>query len=189
MGSSTSATGSAVAEALEEGADVRLGRLQVLGWVLLVVGVAMAALPFIGPPLGVPFDGTQVWQLDADRLFLHVLPGIAGAAMGAIVILAYRRRVRRQEAIPRWLPAVVGGALVMGVWMATGPWLLQASGDSSALMFKAIPHFNSFSALHQVALEAGCHWIPGLLSLSAAWAAWIFLRALPKGTVAAASTA
>jgi hypothetical protein len=152
------------------------------GALLVVVGLGMAAMPFIGALVGLPFDGSAAWSLTQDRLVLHLLPGIVGAVTGLMLVRAQRQRVRDRLAYPGWLPVVVVGAIVVGLWNGTGPWLLELvlpAAQPSALMFHGIPHFRGFSAAHQIVLEAVCHWIPGLLSLGAAWASYRFLRALP----------
>src|SRR5712691_2242629 len=154
-------TGNGTAGAEQSG----LGRV---GALLVAVGLAMAAMPFVGPLVGLPFDGSDAWDWNRNRLVLHVLPGLVGAGMGLVLLHAQRRRTRHRLAYPAWLPGVAVGAVVVGVWNGVGPWLLDhvlPASQGSGLMFLGIPRFESFSTAHQLLLEAACHWIPGWLTL------------------------
>ncbi len=149
------------------------------GLSLAVVGFAVAAMPFVGPLIGVPFDGSDAWELDRNRLVLHVLPGVAGALMGFVLIRVYLRQARNRTAYPGWLPGVVAAAVVVGVWNGVGPWLLDFLLPAShSRMFLGISHFSEFSPEHRVLLEAGCHWLPALMTLGAVWPAYRLLSLL-----------
>jgi hypothetical protein len=138
----------------------------------------MAAMPFAGALSGVMFDGDGAWDLSRNRLVLHVLPGIAAVGLGYLLLRAARRPAGAEP--PPWLPAVAAGAFLVSVWMGAGPWILDAllpAKADSGLMFHGIPGFKTFSASQQMALEALCHWVPGMIALAGAWAATLVLRA------------
>lgn len=159
------------------------------GLVLIAVGIGMALMPFVGPPLGLPFDGEQALVLDRNRLLLHVFPGLVGAAAGFGLWYAQRRRVRDGRGYPDWLKPAIAVAVSVGIWSAIGPWAMEAlmpAGSTSSLMFQAIPSFGGLSSADQLLLQFICHWLPGVLALGAAWVALSQVRRLsPSGRAAA----
>lgn len=137
-----------------------------LGWGLMGVGVFMATMPFLGPLVGVPFDGSQAWVVDRNRVLLHVLPGVAGVAVGYLFITAARRRAHRDLTATGLAIAALG----VGIWSGLGPWLLDAllpASEPTARMFEGIPGFQGLPIGRQLLLEAVCHWLPGMAFLSA----------------------
>lgn len=151
--------------------------LSIAGQVLLVLGLGMAAMPFVGALIGVPFDGAGTWDVDLNRLALHVLPGVAGVVLGAMLLKAHATR-ERDGSVPTWLPQVLVGVAVVGLWYAAGPWLLEAVLPASAegRMFLGVPGFATFSTAHQLTLEAFCHWIPGAICLAVGAGAYLAAR-------------
>lgn len=165
----------------EPSVPVRRG-LVLVGASLVAVGAVMAAMPFAGALIGVPFDGAETWEWNRNRLLLHVLPGLAGVALGVIMLAAHRRGVREHTGYPPWLCWLAPIALVVGLWNGLGPWLLELAlpaSESSALMFHSVPDFERYSGLHQVLLQGVCHWLPGYATLVAAYATYRLIGMLP----------
>ena len=141
----------------------------VVGWCIVSIGVGMAALPFLAPLVGIPLDGTVAWQWTRDRVFLHVVPGLAAAALGVVVVVL-ASRPSHTPATSRFVTALGGGAVFFGIWFGAGPWaydVLVPGAGTSGLMFLAIPGFSHFSALHKQVVELACHWGPGILMMAA----------------------
>jgi hypothetical protein len=139
------------------------------GWFLAGVGAFMAVMPFVGPALGVQFDSAPAWTMTADRLVLHLVPGLLGLSLGVLVLYAARRPagpwLTNFEVQLRWLAMA---AICVGLWQGSGPWLDDLfTSNPGALMFKGVPNFNSFSPAHQLVLEAVCHWLPGFFTFIA----------------------
>jgi hypothetical protein len=82
------------------------------GFVLVVLGLWGAIIPFIGPSFGYAFGNHTTWYYTADRLYLDILPGVAVMA-GGLILLWSGNRV--SGVLGSWL-AIAGGA-----WFAVGP--------------------------------------------------------------------
>lgn len=152
-------------------------------WLLIVIGLWMAAMPFVGSIIGIPFDGRETWEINLNRVALHVMPGLIGAAMGAALLVAHRRHQSEGAAYPSWVGPLALAAVGVATWNAVGPWLMEAllpaTVQESALMFSSIPGFENFSSLHQLTLEFVCHGVPGLVTLFAGYAAFRISRSMP----------
>lgn len=157
--------------------------LGVVAWILIVIGLWMAAMPYVGSIIGLPFDGREVWEINANRVFLHILPGLIGAGMGAAMLVAHRRKENEGIEYPRWLGPLALAAVGVATWNAVGPWLMEAllpaTVQESALMFSSIPGYENFTALHQFTLQFVCHGMPGMITLAGAYAAFRISQSLP----------
>src|SRR5437667_2307997 len=82
------------------------------GFLVLILGVWGALIPFVGPYFNYQIGTTHTWDWSADRLWLSVLPG-AAAALGGFIMLFSRRRST----------ASFGGLLALagGLWFVIGP--------------------------------------------------------------------
>lgn len=140
-----------------------------LGWAVAIFGAAMATMPFLGPLIGVPMDGSAAWQWTVDRGALHVVPGLMGVTLGLLVVWAARGldrgpRALHERSLVGWLGMAV---LAVGGWMIGGPWiydLMVPGAGHSGLMFLAAPGWTRMSPAHQLALESVCHWAPGIVT-------------------------
>jgi hypothetical protein len=147
-----------------------MGASSLLGWVCVGVGVVMAAMPFAGPLVGVPFDGLPALAWSVHRGLLHVLPGELTVLLGVALLWGRPRSLGRRS----WL-VLAAGLVVVGTWDAAGPWiygLFTPHAHQSGLMFLAIPRFGGFSSAHQMLVKAFCHWLPGTVTLGMA-VAWM----------------
>jgi hypothetical protein len=82
------------------------------GFVLVILGIWGAVIPFIGPSFGYAFGTHATWYYTADRLYLDILPGVAVIVGGLIVL---RAGDRASGVLGTWL-AIAGGA-----WFVVGP--------------------------------------------------------------------
>jgi hypothetical protein len=79
------------------------------GFVVAVLGVWGAIVPFIGPYFHYAFTPDKAWTYNTGRLYLEILPG-AGALLGGLIMMAARSR-----------HAALFGAL-LGI--ASGAWFI-----------------------------------------------------------------
>lgn len=169
-------------------AEPVLRGLGVAGVVMIVVGIGMLLMPFVGPLVGLPFDGAEAWVLDRNRFLLHVFPGIVGALAGVALLRAQRARTR-DGIYPDWLKPAIAIAVIIGIWDGVGPWVMDnvlPTTAGTSLMFTSIPGFGGMSEAEQVTLQLVCHWLPAALALGAAAVAWAAVRRLPRRSSATA---
>ncbi|HEY2705932.1 MAG TPA: hypothetical protein VGL20_19800 [Candidatus Dormibacteraeota bacterium] len=143
----------------------------------------MAAMPFAGPLVGVPFDGLPALAWSVHRGLLHVLPGELTIALGGLLLWRPPSLGRRSSA------AVAAGLVAVGIWDTAGPWiygLFTPHARQSGLMFLGIPQFGGFSSAHQMVVKAFCHWLPGTvtLGLAVAWMAYLVTSRVARRGVA-----
>jgi len=94
------------------------------GFVLLVLGLWGALIPFLGPYFNYGFSPNATWHFTLNRLWLSILPG-AAVALGGLILLVSRRRSTLLAG--GWL------ALLGGAWMLVGPsvsllWIAGGGG-------------------------------------------------------------
>ncbi len=113
----------------------RGGRLQMprsrgamSGFLLILLGVFGALVPFIGPYFDFAFTPDQPWTWTTGRGWLEVLPG-AVAALGGLLLLLSRNRAAAQ--IGGWL-AVAGGAWFIVGRVLAGPLAIGNAGAPAA---------------------------------------------------------
>lgn len=99
------------------------------GFLLLVLGIYGALIPFVGPYFDFAFGPDQPWAWTTPRGWLEVLPGVA-TALGGFLLLTSRNRASAM--LGGWL-AVLGGAwFVVGRALA-GPLGLGNPGSPVAV--------------------------------------------------------
>jgi hypothetical protein len=82
------------------------------GFLIVLLGLWGALVPFFGPYFHFAFGGYQTWHYTSERLWLCIVPG-AVAVIGGIMLLRATTRVGGLTA--GWV------ALAAGVWFAVGP--------------------------------------------------------------------
>jgi hypothetical protein len=82
------------------------------GLLILALGIWGGLVPFVGHYFHFSLGPDQAWHWNRDRLFLDVLPGVAAALGGLMLIGSGPRRSARLGALL---------ALVAGIWFAVGP--------------------------------------------------------------------
>ncbi|MDT5106413.1 MAG: hypothetical protein QOI25_3926 [Mycobacterium sp.] len=112
---------------------VRGGRLRMprsrgaaSGFLLILLGIWGAAVPFVGPHFDFSFSPGQDWS--AARGWLEVLPGVATALGGVLLLLS---RNRATAMLGGWLTVVAGAWFVVGRAFA-GPLALGDVGTPVA---------------------------------------------------------
>jgi hypothetical protein len=87
-----------------------------IGFLLVLLGIWGAIIPFIGPYFGYTFGVTTPWFFTYDRLWLSVLPGIA-VFLGGLILGPSANRT--SGGFGAWL------ALIGGIWFVVGPVISQ----------------------------------------------------------------
>ena len=105
-------------------ANTRGGRLQMprsrgaaSGFLLILLGVWGALIPFVGPYFDFAFTPDQEWTWTTARGWLEVLPG-AATVLGGLLLLSSRNRATAM--FGGWLTVVAGAWFVIGRALA-GP--------------------------------------------------------------------
>jgi hypothetical protein len=95
---------------------IRRSRGAVSGFLLVLLGIWGALIPFVGPYFGYTFGVTVPWFFTYDRLWLDILPGIA-VFLGGLILGPSANRA--SGGFGAWL-AVIGG-----IWFTIGPVVSQ----------------------------------------------------------------
>ncbi|KZS82895.1 hypothetical protein B4U45_25500 [Mycobacterium persicum] len=85
----------------------------VTGLLLVILGAWGALIPFIGPRFDFAYTPGQVWT--AARGWLEVLPGVAAALGGLLLIISGNRAIAM---LGGWLAALAGAWFVVGTQFA-----------------------------------------------------------------------
>jgi hypothetical protein len=94
----------------------RRDRRRVTSFLLVLLGLWGAVVPFIGPYFSYAFGVANPWFFTLDRLWLNVLPGIA-VLIGGLMLRSSTNRINA------WLGAWL--ALIGGTWFTIGPVISQ----------------------------------------------------------------
>lgn len=99
---------------------VRRSRGALSGILLVLLGAWGALIPFVGPYFDYAYTPNSTWAYTDGRLWLHILPGVATALGGLMLLLSSNR-----------LMALAGGwiAAVAGLWFCVGPVLSTLWND------------------------------------------------------------
>ncbi|KDE97686.1 hypothetical protein Y900_001725 [Mycolicibacterium aromaticivorans JS19b1 = JCM 16368] len=119
--------------------DPRAGRMEIArsrgaasGFLLVLLGLWGALIPFIGPYFDFAYQPDTPWVWTAARGWLEVLPGVV-AVLGGLLLLMSRNRAT--ALLGGWLAVIAGAWFVVGRLFA-GPWGLGDVGapvaDSTA---------------------------------------------------------
>ncbi len=98
------------------------------GFLLILLGVWGALVPFVGPYFDFAFTPDQEWVWTAARGWLEVLPG-AATAVGGFLLLSSRNRFTAM--LGAWLSVFAGAWFVVGRALA-GPLGLGDAGSPVA---------------------------------------------------------
>ena len=82
------------------------------GFLVILLGIWGALIPFVGPYFHYAFGSYQTWHYTSERLWLCIVPG-AVAVIGGLLLLRSARR--SSGLLGGWL------ALAAGAWFAIGP--------------------------------------------------------------------
>lgn len=98
------------------------------GFLLVLLGVWGALIPFVGPYFDFAFTPDQPWTWTTGRGWLEVLPG-AVAVLGGLLLLASRNRAIAM--FGGWLAVLAGAWFVVGRGFA-GPFGIGSAGSPVA---------------------------------------------------------
>jgi hypothetical protein len=120
-------------------------------FLLVLLGLWGAIIPFVGPYFGYTFGVTAPWFFTYDRLWLDVLPGIA-VLLGGLILGPSANRA--SGGFGAWL------ALIGGIWFTVGPVISQLwrvgglaapigtpAGPSMLQMLEQLGYFYGLGAL------------------------------------------
>lgn len=91
-----------------------------LGLAVIVLGAWGALIPLIGPSFDFGFDTDHTWRLTEQHWTLSIVPGVAAAVGGLLIMLPARGR------IGAWMAALAAA------WFAIGPFLHPLWSDAVA---------------------------------------------------------
>jgi len=111
--------------------DTRAGRLDIprtrgaaSGFLLILLGLWGALIPFIGPYFAFAYDPDTPWTWTTGRGWLEVLPGLVTVLGGFLLLVSGNRATAM---LGGWLSVVAGAWFVVGRLFA-GPWGLGDVG-------------------------------------------------------------
>jgi hypothetical protein len=105
---------------------------------LIALGCWVFFVPLVGPYFSFGFDTATHWRFSNDHLLLQLLPGMAIAAAGILMLVPSR--------IIGWLAGLL--AVAAGVWLVIGP-SLQPLWSSTPL--QALPGTDAKTAIRWIA--------------------------------------
>ena len=127
--------------------QMRRSRGAFSGFVLMLLGLWGALVPFVGPYFDYAYTPDKAWTYNTGRLWLEILPGAAVFLGGFLLMVAKRRHT-----------ALFGALLaaVAGAWFTLGPVLsplwnhhvpLGGSPASSTVYMRIMEQLGFFTAL------------------------------------------
>lgn len=115
---------------------VRRTRGALSGFLLVLLGIWGALIPFVGPYFHYAYSPDQTWDATSGRMWLEVLPGAITLAGGFVVLIS---RLRPLAVLGAWLAALAGawfavGGLVAKRWPSLGAIGLPVGGTTRTLL-------------------------------------------------------
>jgi hypothetical protein len=118
------------------------------GFLLLLLGIWGALIPFIGPYFRYAYTPDAAWAWTAGRLWLEVLPGAAAAVAGLMLMGTAHRSV---GVFAGWLASVAGAWFVIGpvlgrLWDGTEGAAGLPVGGTARQVWEQIGFFSGLGA-------------------------------------------
>jgi hypothetical protein len=118
------------------------------GFLLVILGIWGAMVPFVGPYFHYAYTPDTSWTYTAERMWLEVLPGIAAILGGLTVAISAHRAIAIFGA---WLAAVAGawfavGNLVAVLW-TSAPATGTPVGGKNIVMLEQIGFFTGLGVV------------------------------------------
>jgi hypothetical protein len=127
--------------------QMRRSRGAVSGFLLVLLGLWGALIPFIGPYFHFAYTPDTAWTYTTARLWLEILPGAAVFAGGVLLIIATGRHIALFGAL---LAAAAGAWFVLGTTLSP-LWnhnvALGGSPAGSTVLIRTMEQIGFFSAL------------------------------------------
>ncbi|HET8708670.1 MAG TPA: hypothetical protein VFL85_00140 [Candidatus Saccharimonadales bacterium] len=119
------------------------------GLIILLLGLWVGLIPFIGPYFGFGFGSDATWNYTMSRLWFSILPGAAAFLGGAILMASANRAVLSAAA---WLAMLGGiwlivGVVLSGLWNAASPGIGVPLGGHIQQVFERISFFYGSGAI------------------------------------------
>lgn len=127
---------------------VRRSRGALSGFLLVLLGIWGALIPFVGPYFHYAYTPDQVWRATSGRMWLEVLPGVVTLVGGLVVLLS---RFRPSALIGAWLAALAGawfaiGNLIAGHWSSL-PTAGTPVGGATRSLFEQVGFFTGLGVV------------------------------------------
>jgi hypothetical protein len=115
---------------------VRRSRGALSGFLLVLLGIWGALIPFVGPYFHYAYSPDKTWDATAGRIWLEVLPGVVTLVGGLFVVIS---RFRPLAIFAAWLAALGGawfavGGLVAHRWPSLGAAGGPVGGSTRTLL-------------------------------------------------------
>jgi hypothetical protein len=116
------------------------------GFLLLLLGVWGGLIAFVGPYFHYAYTPDHAWAYTTGRLWLEILPGIATALGGVIVLVSANRAV---AAFGAWLAALGGAWFAVGRIFAAWPaaHIPQAGVPTGSPFIQTVEQIGFFTGL------------------------------------------
>jgi hypothetical protein len=127
--------------------QMRRSRGAVSGTLLVLLGLWGALIPFIGPYFHYAYTPDTAWTYTTARLWLEILPGVAVALGGMLLIIAAGRHIALFGAL---LAAAAGGWFTLGTILSplwNNHVQLGGSPASTTVYMRIMEQLGFFSAL------------------------------------------
>jgi large conductance mechanosensitive channel len=117
------------------------------GLMLVLLGAWGALIPFIGPYFQFAYTPGTVWVYTPARLWLEIIPGVATAAGGLILLGSANRAL---AAFGAWLAALAGAWFVLGptlsrLWASSG--VSQIGSPVGGIVRRTVVEISYFAGL------------------------------------------
>jgi hypothetical protein len=127
--------------------QMRRSRGAISGFLLVLLGIWGAIIPFIGPYFNFAYTPDTTWTYTTARLWLEILPGAAVFVGGLLLIIATGRHIALFGAL---LAAAAGAWFVLGTTLSplwNNHVTLGGSPVGSTVFIRTMEQIGFFSAL------------------------------------------
>jgi uncharacterized membrane protein len=138
----------------------------ITGFLIVLLGLWGALIPFVGPYFNYAMHSDQTWQWFSDRFWLEVLPGIV-AVLGGLILM--RGATRASTSFGAMM------ALAAGLWYIVGPNVSMLWNHGAITIGPPIGQHNITRTLEWLGFFYG---LGGLITLFSSYALG-FMAALP----------
>jgi hypothetical protein len=127
--------------------QMRRSRGALSGFLLILLGLWGALIPFIGPDFNYAYTPDKAWTYNTGRLWLEVLPGAAVFLGGFLLMIARGRHIAMFGAL---LAAAAGAWFTLGTVLSplwNGDVIMGGSPAGSTVYIRIMEQLGFFSAL------------------------------------------
>lgn len=118
------------------------------GFLLLLLGIWGALIPFVGPYFNYAYTPNSAWTWTAGRFWLELLPGVAAAVAGLMLMVTANRSV---GVFAGWLASLAGGWFIVGpvlgrLWNGAEGAAGSPAGGTGRQVWEQIGFFSGLGA-------------------------------------------